>query len=98
MSGQHPSADSLVSRFALLFGGQIAYGAILLVNNILISRWFGPELKGQLALAVFVPYFASISPISDFRPALPTLPAAKRSSSASLPAPRSCSVFSCRSF
>ena len=58
MPGQHPSADSLVSRFALLFGGQIAYGAILLLNNVLISRWFGPELKGQLALAVFAPYFA----------------------------------------
>lgn len=49
--------SSILGRTVLQFGGQVAFGALLLLNGILVSGWLGPADKGRFALLVFVPFF-----------------------------------------
>lgn len=45
----------MLRKFALLFGAQIIFGGLLLVNNIILARVLGPAGRGMVALLVGVP-------------------------------------------
>lgn len=45
----------MLRKFALLFGAQIIFGGLILINNIILAAILGPTGRGMVALLVTVP-------------------------------------------